>query len=298
MIVRVPASSANLGPGFDALGMALGLHVDVGEVGVDDLIEGARIVDEHHPAAVAHRVAGGDGGVWATGVIPAGRGLGFSGAVRAAGAALGVMRRRGVDTLDPAQIGHDAVDEIRHEVFGVVAPLEGHPDNVAASIFGGVVAAAAGRVVRVPLAPIIGSAVVVCWVPTIVTKTDESRRALGRPVAFDDVVFGIGRVAVLVAALASGDTPALSAGTEDRLHQPVRLGAAPACAAAIEAVRAAGAWASWLSGSGPTVAALVEPSRVDAVVRALDSVGPDDLPEGASAHCKVLSIDTVGIRTP
>jgi homoserine kinase len=283
MIVRVPASSANLGPGFDAVGMALDLCVTIGDLDLDAPVEGARAVDEHHPAAIANRVAGGNGRLWCTGAIPAGRGLGFSGAVRVGGAAVAVLGRNG-GALD---------DEVRREVLAVVAPLEGHPDNVAASLYGGVVVAAAGTVVRVPLAPAVASLRVVAWVPQLVTKTDESRRVLGAPVAFDDVVANIGRVSLLVGALASGDIDVLDAATRDRLHQPARLHALPACAEVIEIAREAGALAAWLSGSGPTVAAFVEEHRVAEVVVALE--GRAD--PAASAHCKVLAIDHDGLTT-
>ena len=75
--VRVPASSANLGPGFDALGMALSLYLVVGIDGTADPIDGARIADAHHPAQVAFADAGGSGSLWVASKIPMGRGLGF-----------------------------------------------------------------------------------------------------------------------------------------------------------------------------------------------------------------------------
>lgn len=276
MIVQVPASSANLGPGFDTLGLALSLRAELGIVDPDrpggGAPEGARRCDGHHPAQVAFARLGGTGQVWERCSIPVGRGLGFSGAVRVGGGALAVAQRDGGRVLD---------DEGRAEVLAVVAELEGHADNVAASLYGGVVATGGGRVVRVPLA--VDPAIVV-WIPSFVTKTDESRRILGAPVPFDDVVFNLGRVAMLVGALAAGDVAALRDAFQDRVHQPARLALAEPCRRAIDAALEAGAWCSWLSGSGPTVAAMCAPADADELAAALPSDG----------HTKVLRIDHEG----
>ena len=277
MIARVPASSANLGPGFDALAIAVSLYVEIGVLGVaaGDVASppaGARAIDQHHPASVAFLAAGGMGDLWERSMVPAGRGLGFSGAVRVAGALLGRALRTG-DT-----VVHDAA---RDEAFQLVRSLEGHGDNAAASLFGGVVVAADEHVVRVPLG--VDPAVVV-WIPSSVTKTDDSRRALGGNVAFDDAVFNVGRVALLVAALAAGDVAALSIGTQDRLHQPSRLARAAPSAAAIDAATAGGAWCAWLSGSGPTVAALCHRADAEALATRLPADG----------HVKVLRVDHGG----
>jgi homoserine kinase len=272
VIVRVPASSANLGPGFDTLGMALSLHVEMGVLDDTGVPQGARAIDQHHPASVAFRRAGGDGALWERSSVPAGRGLGFSGAMRAGGAVLARALAEGVTEVD---------DTLRAEVLPLVTELEGHADNVAASLYGGVVATGAGRVVRVPLA--LDPAVVV-WVPSFVTKTDESRKVLATAVALDDVVFNLGRLAMLVAALAGGDVEALRVATDDRIHQPARLAAAAPSAAAIAAAVEAGAWCSWLSGSGPTVASLCSVADAEDVVAALPADG----------HAKVLRIDHEG----
>lgn len=271
MIVRVPGSSANLGPGFDTLGLALSLHVEIGVIEAT-LPDGARVVDERHPAHVAFRRAGGEGELWERCALPMGRGLGYSGAVRVGGALLGVARRDGVDVTD---------DSMRSEVLALTTELEGHADNVAASIYGGVVAAAAGRAVSVPVA--IDPAVVV-WIPSFTTKTDESRQVLPTSVAFDDAVFSVGRVALLVASLAAGDVASLRAATEDRLHQPVRLASAAPSRAAIEAALDAGAWCAWLSGSGPSVAALCDPADAARLASSLPADG----------RTKVLRIDDDG----
>jgi len=275
MIVRVPASSANLGPGFDALGMALTLHAELTLAGGGNDAFGG-LLDEHHPATIAFRACGGSGDLRLRCPIPSGRGLGFSGAVRVAGAVLAHAAR--------APDGDDGVDAWRadtEQILAVATELEGHADNVAASLFGGVVATAAGRVVRVPLA--LDPAVVV-WVPTFATSTDESRRGLAGVVAFEDAVFNLSRSALLVAALAAGDVGALRTACEDRLHQDARFARAQPSRGALDAALAAGAWAAWLSGSGPTVAALCPADEAEALAAALPGDG----------HAKLLRIDRRG----
>lgn len=275
MIVRVPGSSANLGPGFDALGMAVSLEVEMGICATTPMPDDAIEAPPGSPFASGFESAGGVGRVWIRSAIPMGRGLGFSGAVRVGGALLAVAQSCGGDT-------GAALDRHR-DVLGVATRLEGHPDNVAASLYGGVVAAAAERAVAVPLA--VDPAVVV-WIPTFQTRTDESRRALPDTVPFADAVFNIGRTALLVAALASGDVSALRSATEDRLHQTVRLRDAQPSAAAIAAALANGAWAAWLSGSGPTVAALCDAADAEALAGTLPGDG----------EARVLRIDHAGAR--
>ena len=270
MFVRVPASSANLGPGFDTLGMALTLHA---EVGAGDTPDGAQQADEHHPATIAFRRHGGEGPLWVRSPIPVGRGMGFSGAVRVGGLVAAHAQRHGA--------GHDELAEALPELLGLATELEGHPDNVAASLHGGVVAAAGGVAVRVPMS---FDPAMVMWVPSFVTKTDESRTKLPAEVPMADVVFNVGRTALLVAALAAGEVDVLREATRDRLHQDIRLAASPPCRAALEAALAAGAWASWLSGSGPTVAAMCAVDEAEALAAALPSDG----------HTKILRIDHAG----
>lgn len=272
MFVRSPASSANLGPGFDVLGMALTLHADVGEL--DGLLpEGAQAADDHHLAVHAFRTGGGRGSLWVRTNIPMGRGLGYSGAVRAAGLAMATVQREGVDSLSQS----------RDELVRAATELEGHPDNVAASIYGGVVVSAGGHTLQVP---VVVEARVVAWVPSFTTSTDGSRATLAGSVSRADAVFNIGRTALLIAALATGRTDLLADATDDRLHQPTRLQASPASARAVDHFRKGGAMAVWLSGSGPTVVALCAPDQVDGIVA--------DAP--ADGHCKLLDIDHDGTR--
>jgi homoserine kinase len=266
-VARIPASSANLGPGFDALGMALTLYAEIG-TGEEPSAEAspsrgrARLAGETHPADVAFRRAGGRGPLWVRSPIPAGRGLGFSGAVRVGGLVAAWSQRNGTDP--------EAFAEARPGLLELAIELEGHADNVAASLYGGVVATAAGLAVPVPLAV---EPAVVTWVPSFTTSTEKSRSALPRKVTFDDAVFNVGRTALLVAALAAGDVGALASATADRLHQDVRLVSSPLSHAALAAGLEAGAWCGWLSGSGPTVALLCEPDDAEALAASLPAEG-------------------------
>ncbi len=270
--VRVPASSANIGAGFDVLGLALTLHA---EVGIGEPPAGGRTAEPTHPATIAFRQAGGDGDVWVRSPIPIGRGMGFSGAVRVGGAAAAAVQRLGAEALD------DHV--VLAEVCGVAAELEGHADNVAPSVYGGVVVCADDHVQPVPLG---FDPAIVVWVPDgTTTSTDRSRSTLAAEVTRADAVFNLGRVATFVAACAAGDVDALRLATEDRLHQPTRLVEVPETARALEAALDAGAWAAWLSGSGPTMAAMCDPADTARIAAALPDTG----------HTKHLAIDHRGV---
>lgn len=249
-VVRVPASSANLGSAFDAVALALDVHLEVSADGEP--------APESHPAVRAFRHGGGVGAISVRARFPGGRGLGFSGAARVAGlVAACVQQDHSLRTSRPA-------------ILRAAGELEGHFDNVAASVFGGVVAVAGGRAVRIPMPRDLA---VVVWIPDRETATPTARRQLPDQVSFEDAAFNVGRAALLVAALAAGDVGALRIATEDRLHQDRRLARAHDTRHAIEAALAAGAFAAWLSGSGPSAAALVAPECADDIAAALPAGG-------------------------
>jgi homoserine kinase len=258
--------------------MALSLHADVGVVN-GDLPERARVADRHHPADVAFRRLGGVGEIWVRSQIPMGRGLGFSGAVRVGGALLAVLQHHGVSGAQTEQIAIEDTDD----VFRVAAALEGHGDNVAASLYGGVIGTNGHRAARVTLGVDLD---VVVWIPSYTTATSESRGSLPRSVPLEDVAFNISHTALLLAALNSGDLRALSEATADRVHQDVRLAAVVPSRTALDAGLAAGAVCGWLSGSGPSVAFFVEAGGGEGLARQL----PDD------GTAKVLEIDMLGAR--
>lgn len=250
IIVRAPATTANLGPGFDCLGMALDLWAEVA------------VSTEPPPAAFtpdpaermdadaacrlySHVGEGAPDGLWAQyhARIPVARGLGASAVARAAGL-LGANALLG-EPLD------------REAVLALGTELEGHPDNMAAVLFGGlqVVVLDGGAVIHAGLAAPAGLKVVL-FVPDVEMPTDESRRALPTQLSRQDAVYNIGRAALLVAALASGRLDLLDVATRDRLHQPARAKIFPAMEPMFQAARQAGALAVFLSGGGSTILAL------------------------------------------
>jgi homoserine kinase len=250
-LVRVPASSANVGPAFDALAVALGTYLEVFADGDDP-------APETHPAVRAFRNAGGRGPLCVRSHFPGGRGLGFSAAARVAGL-LAVH----------AQHGRTA-RQARSATLRAATELEGHADNAAAALYGGVVAVAGRQVVRIPLARDLA---VVVWIPAGETATATARRLLPEQVSFDDAVFNVGRTALLVAALAAGSVDTLRVATEDRLHQRRRLARARDTHTAIDAMLDAGAFAAWLSGSGPSAAAFVDGDDAARIAAALPKAG-------------------------
>lgn len=270
--VSAPGSTANLGPGFDVLGLAIALRA---EVGSGPAPADAHLLDEHHPATIAHRRAGGSATpLWSRSRLPMGRGLGYSGATRAAGAMLAFVEANGP---------HAASDEAsRLSAFEIAAELEGHPDNAAASIFGGlVIASPTSHVTQVPLG---FDAAVIVWIPDTTTSTDHSRTQLALTVERADAVANIAAVANLIVGCLTGNQVALRAGCSDRLHQPSRLAAVPASAEALNAMLEHGALSAWLSGSGPTVAAFASRSSADEIAASLDG-----------GTVRVLDVDTRGV---
>ena len=257
--VRVPASTANLGPGFDVLGLALDLHL---EAGFGNAPAESSEADENHPLTVAFRHCGGKQDLWVRSQMPMGKGLGFSGAARVAGCILAHAEKNGTEKK--------AFDEAKLAILRTASELEGHPDNAAASMFGGFVASVDGFAVRIPT-PL--DPAIIVWVPQQQTSTKESRTKLPSEIKFQDAVFNVGRTALLVAALAAGDVRALSIATSDRLHQDLRFTKAPDSKAALNTAVDAGAWCAWLSGSGPTIAAMVDRDSSQRIAEALPANG-------------------------
>lgn len=246
--VRVPATSANLGSGFDCLGLALAITADV-SVTIGPSPQAGSALESMVATAfrAAHRAAGHEeprecAVVW-EGNLPVARGLGASAAARAAGivAANALMG----NTLDD-----DAL-------LALGADLEGHADNMAPALFGGlqVVVRDGSRCHRLAV-PVPAGLKVVLFVPDFEMSTQESRRKLPQKLSREDAVFNVSRAALLVAALAQGRWDLLDVATQDRLHQPVRAEIFPPLHDIFAAAKEAGAHAAYLSGAGSTVAAL------------------------------------------
>ncbi|MFE9189371.1 homoserine kinase [Micromonospora sp. NPDC007208] len=260
--VRVPATSANLGPGFDALGLALGLYDDVAaEVGSGDVRvtvtgQGAGELpdDDRHLVVRAMRAAFDVLGAHPDGLsvecvnrIPQARGLGSSSAAIVAGVLL--ARALVVD-------GEHRLDDAG--ALRLAAEIEGHPDNVAPCLLGGFTVAwsepGGARAVSLPVADAVRPTV---FVPAERGLTATARAALPATVPHGDAALTAGRAALLVHALTTAPTLLLPA-TVDRLHQDYRAAGMPGTSALVSALRGAGV-AAVVSGAGPTVLALSEP---------------------------------------
>ena len=252
MRVRAPGSSANLGPGFDVLGLAVARYVWANDEGQ------GTYCGADHIARIAYEQAGGSGELWFDFELEPGRGLGFSAAARAAGA-----------TLANLQAGY-ALAEAQDRAYQVVADIEGHGDNAAPCVFGGMYIIA-GEVYHRLAKSLPGD--LLFWMPELETSTDHSRLALAPDISRSDAVFNLGRLGLLMAAVYEQRLDLLSTATQDRLHQPPRFIDCEPAAKAYEIALQAGAAAAWLSGSGPTVAVVVDDRTKVAVVNALTESG-------------------------
>jgi homoserine kinase len=253
--IRVPATSANLGPGFDAFGLALGLHddviarvgesgvrVDVAGEGADDVPRDRRNLVVRAMRATFDALGGQPRGieVVCANRIPHGRGLGSSAAAIVAGVL--AARELVLGGLPDA------------DVLAVCAEIEGHPDNVAACLMGGLTLAwRSGSEVSAVSLPVAAEVAPVAFVPVTRSSTAKARKMLPDSVPHADAAVNAGRAALLVEALGRRPDLLLPA-TEDLLHQPYRAEAMPRTATLLAALRAAGIPAV-VSGAGPTVLA-------------------------------------------
>jgi len=257
--LRVPASSANLGPGFDSLGLALGIYLECRFRAADRLsirVSG-RDADLIPPSEdnliwqTALAVAQDVGGqlppveIEIRNDIPIGKGLGSSAAALTAGVVI-------ADHL----LG---LRWKRPRILDEAAKIEGHPDNVAACVLGSIVASAidsggVARSIRLELPEHFGLAVVV---PDFILPTSEARAVLPTTYSREDAVFNVQRASLLIAAMATGTTSAFPVALEDRFHQPYRCPLVPGLAEAVR-LRAPGLLGCVLSGAGPSVLVFFE----------------------------------------
>ena len=257
--LRVPASSANLGPGFDALGLALGIYLDcrfrpseklaiqaIGRdceaisTGEDNLIWRTALAVEADTNSTLPVIE-----LLIDNQIPIGKGLGSSAAALTAGVVI-ADRLLGLGWKRP-------------RILDEAARLEGHPDNVAACVLGSIVASAidsggATRAVRVEMPPTFEVGIVV---PDFVLPTSEARAVLPDCYSKEDAIFNVQRASLLIAALATGAVSAFPTALEDRFHQSYRAHLVPGLADILK-LRAPGLLGCALSGAGPSVLVLYE----------------------------------------
>lgn len=256
VVVRTPASSANMGPGFDCMAMALDLwNTATLDIGGRDLVvhgHGSELPGNSYAKlltrcfAIPFREAGKpvpDVSISCRNDIPAGKGLGSSAAAIVAGILAG-------NEMSGAGLDGDAI-------LKFAAEAEGHPDNVAAVVHGGcqIVVPVDGHYVTASV-PLPEGLRAVVYVPDMPKSTNETRKLLPQSVDRKDAVFNIGRVALLVRALATGDLKHLDLATQDKLHQPTRVPLFPGMQNVFRAALDAGALGVFLSGSGSSVLAL------------------------------------------
>ena len=290
--VRVPATSANLGPAFDCAGLALARHdvldfavvPDGLTVEIDGVGAGELPTDESHLVVRAFRAACAELGwtpsglhVSARNAIPQGRGMGSSAAAVVAGVLAAWSLCPDVDAVDG------------NAVLRLTTELEGHPDNVAACLLGGLTLSWMGeRGVGADSLPVHDDVVPVVLVPDATLSTEVARGLLPDVVPHADAAFNAGRSALLVHALTSGTL--LLEATEDRLHQRQRTAAMPASLALVDRLRATG-HAAVISGAGPSVLVLARRSAdEDGEVQAISRTAPEGwtvLP---------LAVDAAGAR--
>jgi homoserine kinase len=256
-VVRVPASSANLGPGFDAFAAALSLHVEleVVETGrfrvVTDLDIArdrrnlcVRAFETLHPAdKFEFRIRS---------EVPLSGGLGTSAAALVAGL-----------------MAADSLFELDADLLALATRLEGHPDNVAAALLGGFVVCADGGAVRLEMPAALEAVLVV---PRKAVRTARARAALPAEIPMGDAVFNVAHASLLAAGIASGDLELVARGLADRIHQPRRAHLYPRSLALAERARELGALGATISGAGPTVLVWTQYETTGPVLRRLETV--------------------------
>jgi homoserine kinase len=258
VLARVPASSANLGPGFDVLAAALGLHMEL------EVAENGRFA-VHTDLAIArdrrNLCVRGFAALRPVGrvrftirsEIPLSGGLGTSAAAYVAGlAAADALNGGGADLLAEA------------------TRLEGHPDNAAAALMGGFVVCAGSAATRLDPPPGLDAILVV---PDQPVRTAKARAALPAQVPMADAVFNLAAASRLVLGLARGDLDLVAAGLEDRLHQPRRAHLYPRSMELVARARSLGALGATISGAGPSVLVWVRSEAAGDVAARLEREG-------------------------
>jgi homoserine kinase len=265
--IEVPASSANLGSGFDCFAAALSLKLRAelyagdeagillnahgeGAPGPDDDPEQNLLIRAFREGLrLAHGSEHGSGAwrIEVSSMIPAARGLGSSAAAIVAGLLLGASAGRNAPDADA--------------LFTLAATLEGHPDNVAAALYGGVTLSVGGEVGSTPI--LRRFRVPEAWIPVVfiasaTSRTQPMRDALPATVPHHDAAVAAARAALLATAVITSDAGLLRVAMEDRLHQPYRLPLLPGSAELIASAYAHGAAGAALSGAGPSVLAICD----------------------------------------
>jgi homoserine kinase len=256
-LVRVPASSANLGPGFDAFAAALALHVELEvletgrfrvvtdlDIARDRRNLAVRAFETLHPADRFEFRIRSD--------VPLAGGLGTSAAALVAGL-----------------VAADSLFELDADLLGLATRLEGHPDNVAAALLGGFVMCVDGQATRLEMPEGLEALLVV---PGKSVRTARARAALPREIPMADAVFNLGHASLLAVGLATSNLDLVARGLVDRLHQPHRAHLYPQSAELAANARELGALGATISGAGPTVLVWTHYEATGPVMRRLEAL--------------------------
>lgn len=255
-VVRVPASSANLGPGYDCLAAALGMHLELevletGSFSVETELAVARGRENLCVRAFESLHSADDFTFRISSAIPLSGGLGSSAAAIVAGL-----------------LAADHLFELDVDLLARASELEGHPDNVAAAIDGGFVICADGGAVRFD--PPTGLEAIAV-VPELAVRTSEARRAIPAQVPISEAVFNVAHASLLTLGLARGDWDLVARGLRDNLHEQRRAHLFPRSYELARKAAALGALGATISGAGPTVLVWCFYEHTGAVVEALQS---------------------------
>jgi len=277
MKASAPASSGNLGPGFDVLGLALGLRCVVEATPADRMsaddgegpveLEPGDMLFDAVMAAVGQPMA-----LVVRNEVPRTRGLGSSSAVTVAAAAAAQRA-----------IGREPV---REEIYELVAEIEGHGDNAAPAVFGGLMAVGSAGPYRLEISP---DLLPIVGIPETRLATRHAREVVPPQVPLAAAARNVGRAVLLVEGLRTGNPKALTAAAGDEFHEEVRGPLSPVTTAMIEAARGAGALHAAWSGAGPTTLAFATAETQAAVMTALEGV------LNGSGVVRILPVDHDGL---
>ncbi|AKL98544.1 homoserine kinase [Endomicrobium proavitum] len=299
--MRVPATTANLGPGFDVFGAALSVYNEFEAATVENGKGGKIVLKGEGKIALpkseknlvwqamkeTFKVLGETKynfknlNITINTGIPLSGGLGSSASAIVGGIAL-------ANALCGLKLNKSQITEL-------AVKIEGHPDNVAPAVFGGVCVCSKndqnphGEILHLPVPKL---KVVLC-VPSFELRTKRSRQILPKCVNLQDVVFNTSGVAFLTAAFCTGDWTLLKKGTQDKIHQPYRGKMIPAMNEVLRAAIDAGAYGAYLSGSGPTLAAFCDAKKAETVKKEMTKIWKK---ESVAVKSYILDFDKKGVE--
>ena len=295
VVLRVPATTANLGPGFDTLGMALNIYnyIAMVETGNDLVIEvkgdGAERVPKNTSnlayraaAKVFQKVNRSPKGlkIEIENNIPLARGLGSSASVIVGGMVA-------ANHITGSKLNYD-------QILHMATCMEGHPDNVAPALLGGIVLSAQfdEETIYRKIQPPINLTTVVA-IPDYELSTRKARGALPTQVPMDDAVYNMSRTSLLVWALINSDMKLMGKAMEDKLHQPYRMPLMPGMNKVVQAAKDMGAYSVVLSGAGPTVIAFCTNNNAETVGKAMKDTFKK---EGVECSIRNLNPEIDGVK--